>query len=81
LTISELAAALRAVTDTLEQARAMTASAVPLLAESRSTLLVVRREPNGYNPVELELAMAELGTAGDMIARARQSIMDYLMRL
>jgi hypothetical protein len=81
LTISELAGALRAVNDALEQARAMTANAVPLLAESRAALLVVRQEPNGYNPVELEQAMTQLGTAGDLIARARQSITDYLMRL
>jgi hypothetical protein len=81
LTISELAAALRAVTDTLEQARAITATVVPQLAESKTALLVVRQEPNGYTPVELDIAMAELGTAGDLIARARQSIMDYLMRL
>jgi hypothetical protein len=81
LTISELAGALREVNVTLEQARAMTANVVPLLAESRATLLVVRQEPNGYTPVELDLAMAQLDTAGELIARARQSIMDYLMRL
>jgi hypothetical protein len=81
LTISELAGALREVNVTLEQARAMTSTAVPLLAESRAALLVVGRDPNGYHPVELDLAMSQLGTAGDLIARARQSIMDYLMRL
>jgi hypothetical protein len=81
LTISELAGALRAVNDALEQARAVTASAVPLLAESRTAMMVVRQEPDGYNPVELDHAMAQLSTAGDLIARARQSIMDYVMRL
>jgi hypothetical protein len=81
LTISELAGALREVNVTLEQSRAMTSSVVPLLAEAKAALLVVRQEPNGYNPVELDLAMAQLGTAADMIARARQSILDYLMRL
>jgi hypothetical protein len=81
LTISELAGALREVNVTLEQSRAMTSSVVPLLAEAKAALLVVRQEPNGYNPVELDLAMAQLGTAADLIAMARQSISDYLMRL
>jgi hypothetical protein len=81
LTISELADSLRAVNDSLERARAITAGVVPQLAEARAALLVVRQQPNGYTPVELDHAMAELGTAGDLIARARQSVMDYLMRL
>nr|WP_042185199.1 hypothetical protein [Kibdelosporangium sp. MJ126-NF4]CEL16608.1 hypothetical protein [Kibdelosporangium sp. MJ126-NF4]CTQ89041.1 hypothetical protein [Kibdelosporangium sp. MJ126-NF4] len=81
MTISELAGALREVSLTLEQARATTRSAVPLLAESRSTLVAVRRDPNGYDPVELDHAMAELSVAADLITRARQSILDYLLRL
>jgi hypothetical protein len=81
LTISELAGALREVNVTLEQSRALTSSVVPLLAEAKAALMVVRQEPNGYHPVELDLAIAELGTAGEQIARARQSILDYLMRL
>ena len=81
MTISELAAQLRAVTDSLEQARAMTTAVVPQLAEAKSALLVARQDPTGFRPVELDVAMAELGTAGDLIARARQSVMDYLMRL
>lgn len=81
MTISELADSLRAVNDSLERARAITAGVVPQLAEAKAALLVVRQQPNGYTPVELDHAMAELGTAGDLIARARQSVMDYLMRL
>ncbi len=81
MTISELAGALREVNVTLEQSRALTSSVVPLLAEAKAALMVVRQEPGGYQPVELDLAIAELGTAGEQIARARQSILDYLMRL
>ncbi|ALG11116.1 hypothetical protein [Kibdelosporangium phytohabitans] len=81
MTISELAGALREVNLTLERARATTRSAVPLLAESRATLVAVRRDPNGYDPVELDHAMAQLSTAGELIAAARQSILDYLLRL
>jgi hypothetical protein len=81
LTIAELAGALREVTVTLEQAQVTTSRAVPLLAESRATLTAVSRDPNGYQPVELDLAMAQLSMARDQIAQARQSILDYLMRL
>jgi len=81
LTISELANALREVTVTLEGAQAATSSAVPLLTEARAALTAVSRDPNGYQPVELDLAMAQLSTARDLIAQARQSILDYLMRL
>lgn len=81
MSISELAGALREVNVTLEQAQAATAGAIPLLTESRATLTAVSRGPNGYQPVELDLAMAQLSTARDLIAQARQSILDYLMRL
>ncbi|MCE7011419.1 hypothetical protein LWC34_52710 [Kibdelosporangium philippinense] len=81
MSITELAGALRDVNLTLERARATTASAAPLLAESRATLLAVSRDPNGYEPVELDLAMAQLSTAGELIALARQSLLDYLLRL
>jgi hypothetical protein len=81
LSIAELAGALREVGVTLEQAQTTTSSAVPLLTEARSTLSAVSRDPNGYQPVELDLAMAQLSTARDLIAQARQSILDYLMRL
>lgn len=81
MTISELANALREVTLTLERAQATTSSAVPLLTEARATLSAVSVDPNGYQPVELDVAMAQLGTARDLIAQARQSILDYLMRL
>jgi hypothetical protein len=81
LTVSELVAALHEVNVTLEQARAITSNAVPSLAESRAALLLIRQDPNGYHPVELDLAMSQLGTAGELIARAQQSILDYLMRL
>lgn len=81
MTISELANALREVGVTLERAQVTTSSAVPLLAESKATLTAVSRDPNGYQPVELDLAMAQLSTARELIAQARQSILDYLMRL
>ncbi|MET0237590.1 MAG: hypothetical protein ABW224_23295 [Kibdelosporangium sp.] len=81
MTIPELAGALRAVNLALEQAEATTSSAVPLLTEARATLTAATRDPNGYQPVELDLAMAQLSTARDLIAQARQSILDYLMRL
>jgi hypothetical protein len=81
LTISELAGALREVNVTLEQTRATTASALPLLAESRAILHAVIRDPNGYRAVDLDLAMSELGSADEKISRARQLILDYLMRL
>jgi hypothetical protein len=81
LTISELANALREVNVTLDRSQATTSSAVQSLAEARTTLTAVSRDPNGYQPVELDLAMAQLNTARDLIAQARQSILDYLMRL
>jgi hypothetical protein len=81
LSIAELAGALREVNVTLEQAQVTTSSAVPLLTEARATLTAASRDPNGYQPVELDLAMAQLSTARDLIAQARQSILDYLMRL
>ena len=81
MTISELANALREVNVTLDRSQATTSSAVQSLAEARTTLTAVSRDPNGYQPVELDLAMAQLNTARDLIAQARQSILDYLMRL
>ena len=81
MSIAELAGALREVNVTLEQAQVTTSSAIPLLTESRATLSAVTMDPNGYQPVELDLAMAQLSTARDLIAQARQSILDYLMRL
>lgn len=81
MTISELAGALREVNVTLDQSRATTASALPLLAAARATLHGVVRDPNGYRAVELDLAMAEVGSADEKISRARQLILDYLMRL
>jgi hypothetical protein len=81
LTISELAGALRDVNLALERARATTAKAVPLLAESRATLAALSRDTKEYVPVELDHAMAQLATAGEMIALARQSLLDYLLRL
>ena len=81
MTISELAGALREVNHALEQAHATARSAAPLLAESRATLVAVRRDPNGYDPVELDHAMAQLSTAGELITQARQMILDYLLRL
>ena len=81
MTISELANALREVNVTLDRAQATTSSSVQSLAEARTTLTAVSRAPNGYQPVELDLAMAQLNTARELIAQARQSILDYLMRL
>jgi hypothetical protein len=81
LTISELSGALREVNLTLEQTRMITANAVRLLTEARATLTAALKDTDGYQPIELDLAMSQLGTAGDQIAGARQSILDYLMRL
>jgi hypothetical protein len=81
LTVSELANALREVGVTLERAQATTAGAVPLLTEAKAALTAASKTPNGYEPVELDQAMAELDTARDLMAQARQSILDYLMRL
>ncbi|CAM3718604.1 hypothetical protein KIPE111705_21655 [Kibdelosporangium persicum] len=81
MTISELAGALREVTLTLERARSTATNAVPLLAESRATLTAASKDTNGYEPVELDFAMAQLTTAGELISLARQALLDYLLRL
>lgn len=81
MTISELGGALREVNLSLEQTRMVTMNAVRLLTEARATLMAALRDTDGYQPVELDHAMSQLGTAGDQIAGARQSILDYLMRL
>jgi hypothetical protein len=81
LTISELAAALRGATSTLDQAVVAAATAVPLIEHAKAALLAVRRDTDHWYPLELDLALAELSRAGEHIARAQQLITDYLMRL
>lgn len=81
MTISELSGALREVNLALEQTRMVTANALRLLTEARATLTAALRDTDGYQPGELDQAMSQLSTAGEQIAGARQSILDYLMRL
>jgi hypothetical protein len=81
LTISELAERLRGVSDALDRTAAYTAAAVPSLEEAKAVLLGVKRVEDGWYPAELELAIAEVNRASELIARGRQAVIDYLMRL
>ncbi len=81
MTIPELVAALRAVSDALDRSGFATASATRSVEEARAALLAVRHGDDGWYPVELDVAVTDLDRAGEMITRARHAVTDYLMRL
>jgi hypothetical protein len=81
LTISELAGALRRVADDLDRTLAYTAAAALPLEQAKADLLRVRRVEDGWFPAELDHAITEVDRASELVARSRQLVLDYLMRL
>ena len=81
MTISELADALRGVCDALDRTAAYTAAATGPLEEAKAVLLGARRVEDGWYPADLDLAIADVGRAGELVARGRQAVIDYLTRL
>ncbi|WP_156756790.1 hypothetical protein [Actinokineospora pegani] len=81
MTISGLAETLRAVSAALESAQGTLAGpAATSIEQAGATLASVRRD-DGFHPVELDQAAAELARAVELVARARQAVDDYRMRL
>jgi hypothetical protein len=81
LTISELADALRGVCDALDRTAAYIGAAAGPLDEAKAVLSGARRVEDGWYPADLDRAIAEVGRAGELVARGRQAVIDYLTRL
>ncbi|OLR92129.1 hypothetical protein [Actinokineospora bangkokensis] len=82
MSVWQLAEALRAASATLTGAQALlTGGAALPLEQARAGLLAVRREGDDFHPAELDLALAELTRAAELVALARETIDDYATRL